>query len=253
MPRQKREAKRESFWLNLGLNIVLPALILTKAEKWLEASGAVAEGAVKPVWFFAAALSFPMAYGLWDLLSRRRWNIFSLFGVLNVLLTGTVGLFELSREWMIAKEAGVPAALGLAVLASAFTKKPLARALLFNDALLDVDLVAARARERGSEAGIASAFKKATVLVAVSFFLSAAIQFFLAKNIFTGPSSGAEFNAQVGKMTWVSYLAVLAPCMLVTAAAMFGVFSDIKKATGLGMEEMLAPELRGGRDGTPGS
>jgi len=161
--------------------------------------------------------------------------------------TGTIGLFELSRGWIIAKEAGIPALLGVAVLISAYTARPLARVLIYNDALLDTQKVGAALEERGNSQKFAAALKTSTILVSASFFASGAIQFFLARMIYTEGASPEEFNAQVGRMTWISYLAVLLPCMLITCAAFVKIANAIKTLAGLDFEEALAPELREGK------
>lgn len=237
-------AKKENFWLNLGLNVVLPALMLSKGQVALEKVLGLESGAVPPLAIFCAALALPFFYGIIDLIKRKKWNIFSIFGVLNVFLTGTVGLFELSKEWIIAKEAGIPAILGLLVLGSAYTSKPLARVLIYNDALLDVKMLDEALEKKGAKAEFQKSLKASTILIAASFFVSALIQFFLAASIFTGKTSGSEFNEQVGKMTWVSYIAVLGPCMIISVLALLKIFKDLKRLTGLSLEESLAEELR---------
>lgn len=235
---------RENFWVSLGVNIVLPTLILMKAQKWLAAAGLLEKDAAKPIYFFLAALALPLAYGIWDLAKKRKFSLFAALGILNVLLTGTIGLFELSREWIIAKEAGIPALLGLAVLISAYTPRPLAGVLVYNDAILDTQKVGAALEERGNSKKFSAVLKTATILVSASFFASAAIQFFLARAIYTEGASPEEFNAQVGRMTWISFFAVMLPCMLITCAAFVKIANAIKNLAGLDFEEALAPDLR---------
>ncbi|MBO6102843.1 MAG: hypothetical protein J6P03_06280 [Opitutales bacterium] len=241
---QPKQKQKDGFFANLVLNIVLPALILTKGEKLLVKIGLAAEGQIPPIALFLAALAFPIFYGAADLIKRGKWNIFSIFGLLNVLLTGTIGLFELSREWIIAKEAGIPALLGVCVCVSALTKKPLAKVLFFTPAIFDVEKISKILAEKKRSEALERTFKISTLLISLSFFASAAIQFFLARSIFTEGASAAEFNAQVGQMTWVSYIAVFAPCIAIMFAAMFKTFADIKKFTGLGFEETLAESAR---------
>lgn len=235
---------KENIWLNLGLNVVLPSLILSKGGKLLERLFNMPTDAISPLAIFCIALAFPLIYGMYDLLKRRKWNIFSIFGVLSVVLTGTVGIFELSREWIIAKEAGIPAILGLVVLLSALTSKPLAKLMIYNDSLLDIKKVDEVLAQKNATSALKKSLKISTILIALSFFVSAIIQFFLASYIFKGNTSGAEFNEQVGQMTWISYLAVLLPCMLISIAAIFKIFNDLKRLTGLELEETLAPQLR---------
>ena len=236
--------KKENFWLSLFLNIIIPVVILMKAEKWLAAAGLIETDAIAPIWYFCAALALPLCYGVWDLVAHKKWNAFAIFGVLNVLLTGTIGLFELSRDWIIAKEAGIPALLGIVVLISAYTSKPLAKIMIYNDVLLDTKKLNAIIAEKNKEADLKKSMKAATLMIAASFFVSAVIQFFLASWIYTEGASQKEFNEQVGQMTWIAYLVVLVPCMGLMMAAMFKTFGDLKKITGLDFENMLSQDLK---------
>ncbi|SVE47458.1 uncharacterized protein METZ01_LOCUS500312, partial [marine metagenome] len=77
--------KRESIWLNLGFNLVLPILILRKGDDWLgeplaDLLGASADGALVGSVILVIAIVFPIGYGLWDLQRRKRWNIISILG-----------------------------------------------------------------------------------------------------------------------------------------------------------------------------
>lgn len=240
----QNKPKKENFWLSLFLNIVIPALILLKAEKWLAAAGIAAEDSVAPAWYFCAALAFPVCYGIWDLAARKKWSMFAVLGVVNVLLTGTIGLFELPREWIIAKEAGIPALLGLFVLVSACTSKPLARVLVYNDVILDTKRIDAAISARGEGNSFRKSMRTATLMIAASFFLSGAIQYFLAGAIYTEGASQKEFNEQVGQMTWIAYVVVMVPCMAIMFAAMFKIFRDLKRMTGLDFEGLLAEDVR---------
>jgi len=51
------------------------------------------------------ALLFPIGYGIWDWSKEKKINIFSALGLISVLLTGGIGLFELPTQWVAIKEA----------------------------------------------------------------------------------------------------------------------------------------------------
>jgi len=103
---------KESLLLNLVLNIIIPTVILMKF------SGADQLG---PRWGVAVALAFPITYGLMDFVKQRKVNFFSALGVVSVLLTGGIVLFELPPKYIAIKEATVPALLGIATLISTYT------------------------------------------------------------------------------------------------------------------------------------
>ena len=181
--------KKENVWLNLGFNIIAPSLILVKGKK-------IFEGILPPtdnidVIVFVVALAFPLIYGVYDLLQRRKWNVISIVGLLSVVLTGGIGLLKLSRECMILKETIVPLVLGGAVLVTALTKKPLAKMIMLNEDIVDVKKIDKALDERGTRPQYDYALKIATYWVSASFLLSAVLNFALASfvNAFNGSRS----------------------------------------------------------------
>lgn len=230
--------KTENVWLNLGFNIVAPSLLLIKGGKLLERSGIALENA--DVWVFVCALAFPLAYGVFDLLRRRKWNLFSVIGLASVVLTGGIGLLKLSRECMIIKETAVPLAIGVAVLATAFSKKPLAKMIMLNESVVDVEKIDAALEAHGARARYDAALRTATYWVAGSFLLSAFLNFALASIIFQSPAGTEAFNAEVGRMTALSFPVIALPTMVVFVFAMYRFFSALTECTGLKMEDIIA-------------
>ena len=155
----KKENKPENPWLNLGFNIVLPSFLLIKGRKLFESVGIMGENVDAQVFVFA--LAFPIAYGIWDLARRRKFNIFSVIGVLSVILTGGIGLMKMSREWIIVKEGLVPLVIGAAVLLTVFTRRPLAKMIMLNESVVDLPKIEAALDERGTREKFDEALKKA--------------------------------------------------------------------------------------------
>lgn len=239
------ESKRENVWLNLGFNIVVPSALLIKGKALVEWCGFELQPSDAAVAIFCLALLFPLAYGIWDLVSRRKFNIFSVIGILSVVLTGGIGLMKLSREWMIVKEGAVPLALGVAVLISAFTKKPLVSVLLMNDSVVNVEKIHAELTAKSAESEFDSALKTATYIVSASFLLSSVLNFALAAWIYKSPAGTDEFNAEVGRMTALSFPVIVLPTMVVFIYALFKLFGDITRITGLTLEDLVkVPEKK---------
>ena len=231
------EKKKENVWLNLGFNIVAPSLILVKGKKIFESILLVSDNL--DIIVFVSALAFPLIYGVYDLLQRRKWNIFSIVGLLSVVLTGGIGLMKLSRECMIFKETIVPLVLGGAVLATALTKKPLAKIIMLNEDIVDVKKIDDALDARGTRAEYDSALKTATYWVSASFLLSAILNFALASYIFKSEVGTEAFNEEVGTMTALSFPVIAVPTTIMFIFAMYKFFGALSKNTGLSLEEIM--------------
>ena len=229
-------AKRENGFQSLLFNILLPVVILTQGDRLISSPAAV----------LVLALIFPVAYFLWDYQRRRKVNFISILGFISVLLTGGVGLMQLPRFWFIVKETAIPALIGVAVLGSLFTRYPLIRALVFSKEVFDVDHIHKALEERGRTEAMERLLRNTTLLLALSFFISAGLNFALASHfVKTEPSvDPVQFNAEVGAMTGWSYLIIALPSMAFMIGILFLVAKGIHKHAGLGFEEALAPHLR---------
>lgn len=229
----KAEPKKENFFLNLALNIIIPTIILTKfsSEKYLG-----------PQLGVLVALAFPIAYGVADFFRARKVNFFSALGVLSVLLTGGISILELDPKYIAIKEAAIPAIFGLVVLVSLRTRYPLVRTFLFNDKIMQVDKVTNALNSSNNTQKFEQVLKNASLLIACSFFLSSFLNYTLAKIVVKSQPGTEAFAAELGKMTALSYPVIMAPTMAVFIFALFYMFRRIMSLTGLGFEEIMNVE-----------
>lgn len=225
-----RQNSAESPLANLAFNIALPALILYKY------SGPDHLG---PVRGLVAALSLPVAYGIYDFVRRRKTNAFSILGFVSVLLTGGFGLMKLDGMWFAVKEAAIPLLMGVATIVSLWTRYPLVKTLLYNDKVIDVARVDQELVVRGNQGPFNKLLVATTWLLASSFMLSAILNFGLAIAILKSPAGTPEFNQELGKMTALSYPVIVAPCMIVTLIALWRLIAGIKRLTGLDLEQVF--------------
>jgi len=186
------------------------------------------------------ALSFPLGWGIFELIKYKKFNFIAFLGLANVLLTGGIGLLELDLKWLAIKEAAIPAAIGIAVLISTFTSKPLIKAIIFNPAVMDVDKIIKRLQQNNCLHAFEQRLMKATYLVAGSFAFSAIMNYVLAKWIVTSPTGTPEFNEQLGQLSLYSYLMIALPSMLMTIGIFYYLWRTIRDLTGLKLEEILA-------------
>ena len=241
--------KRENMLINLSFNLLLPILILRKGKEWFGGSlenwlqPEADEKALVGSIILLIAVSFPIAYGTWDFFRRRKWNFLSILGALSALLTGGIGLIPQATVFMFAvKEAALPGILGLLTVLTLRTKKPLIRLFLYNPEVIRVELVDQALKERGTEAQFDRLMMKCTWLIALSFILSAVLNYVLARAyVETEPSINIDqFNREVSDMWLWSFIVISIPCMVVSAYAFWILIKGIRENAGLSLEEILA-------------
>ena len=241
--------KRENMLINLSFNLLLPILILRKGKEWFggslenwlqpEADDKALVGSI----ILLIAVSFPIAYGTWDFFRRRKWNFLSILGALSALLTGGIGLIPQATVFMFAvKEAALPGILGILTVLTLRTKKPLIRLFLYNPEVIRVELVDQALKERGTEQQFDRLMMKCTWLIALSFILSAVLNYILARAyVETEPSINIDqFNREVSDMWLWSFIVISIPCMVVSAYAFWILIKGIRENAGLSLEEILA-------------
>lgn len=233
----KRAAARppENLWINLLCNIVLPGFVLSVLSP---------AHRLGPLGALLAGLAFPFGYGVYDLATRRKWNVFSLVGVVSVSLSGGLGLMRVGGLGFAIKEAAVPATFAIAVLATLKTKRPLVRELIFNEAVIDVPRVEAALAARGSRPAFEQLLVTSTWLLAGSFALSAVLNFALARLILTSPGGTPEFTAQLGRMTWLSWPVIVVPSLAIMVVILWRLFRGVHRLTGLDLESVTHAKRR---------
>lgn len=232
------QEKKENPFINLFANILIPVMVLNKTHLF--------PGEHKALLALGAALIFPLGYGLWDLVQNSKTNYFSILGVANTLITGLLAVFQLDGFWFAVKEAAMPAILGIGVYVSSMQNKPFFKTFIGMSGLLKMDLIEEKATEANTVTDVHDSYLKANNLFAVSFFLSAVLNFGLAIYIFSPvpPETSLEdkaiiLNGQISQMTWIGMAAIGLPMMFFLAATLYQLFKNLQKHTGLTQEEMV--------------
>lgn len=221
---------RENIFVNLACTIAAPAFILSKLS---------APERLGPVLALVIALAFPIGYALWDFAKRKKVSFVAGIGFVSTLLTGGFGLAQVDGFWFAVKEASVPLAIGLMVILSMKSKRPLIREFLYNDQVIDVAKVDAALEARGSRPAFDRLLTRASWLVVCSFIISAALNFLLARWILTAPASSPEFTAQLGKMQAWSWPVIAVPSTGMMMWALWQLLAGIKQLTGLATEDIF--------------
>lgn len=222
--------KKESLLFNLLFSLVLPALTLSKLSS---------PERLGPVLALVLALAFPIGYGIVDYVRRRQANFITYIGFFSTLLTGGLGLVQANLFWFAIKEAAVPTVIGLAVLLSLKTKRPLVHTFLYNDQVIDVVRVDAALAERGTRPAFERLLVTSSYLLALSFLVSAVLNYGLARYLLKSPPGSAEFNDQLSRMLWLSWPVIVVPSTIVTVVALWRLIGGLHRLTGLKLEEIF--------------
>jgi len=225
-----KPAKPENLLLNLVFNIMVPWAALTLLSK---------PERLGPLWALVVAVAFPLGYGAWDLAVRRKANFISILGLVSVLASGGLALLKIDPFWFAVKSGAVPVLIGLAVLASSRTKRPLVKEILYNEQVIDVPRVDAALAERGNRAAFDRLINNASLLLVATFVVSGVLNFGLARYVIKSPGGTPEFNAELAKMHLLDIPVATVPSMAMMMFALWKLIGGIKTLTGLSLEEIF--------------
>lgn len=233
--------KKENPLLSIVFNIVIPVLMLKNGEEWLTDYTQYFKLDDQALTFLVALL-FPLSYFIYDFINRKNINFISILGFVNVLLTGGIGIFGskygLSRNWFILKEGLMPLTIGLFLFFLSKIRKSSFQKIILNEALFNVEKINESQTDNFNQS-MERLITTAGYYFIGGFFISSFIQFILATIIVTSNPGDPGFNEQVSTMTWVSYIAVLGPTMIVVGKGYYDLMSGIEKLTGLAKEDFI--------------
>ena len=218
---------------NLLFTLILPTLILMKLSHE-EALGAI--GAL------CFALSFPIGFGIFEVVSAEKPSFLTYIGLFNVLLTGGLGLMRLEGFWFAVKEATFPLIIALITLSSLKWDKTLAERILMNDMLWNLEKLHQALKLRSKEDEFQKLLRKITLILSASFILSSTLNFTLAYVLLKSEAGTAEFNQELASMQLLSYPVIVLPCLILLGWAIFLLLRSLPKLTGLSFEELQAQQ-----------
>ena len=242
---QKQAPDQENPLTNIMVNILIPVVALSMLSKTGDKPWHIG-----PLWGMIIAVALPAAYGIWFLAKNRKFNFFSVLGVAGILLTGTITLFVWNKDGSVKdnaallfaiKEAAIPVILGLTILYSHKTSKPLVEVFMLNPDLFDIPRIEKAVDEKGTRAEYLNLRWRGTLMLAGSLMLSAVANFALAMAFLSGKTDRESYNAAVGKLTWVGFLVIGIPLMIVMMGGLFYLVKKIRHLSGLGSDEVFLP------------
>jgi intracellular septation protein A len=225
-----KETAKPNPLIELLITLVVPSFILMKL------SGPKDLGTLNAL---LLALAFPLFWGAWSLLRERKVNMLAVLGLCSILLTGGIGVLQLDPKWLAVKEAAIPGLIGLAVVVSAFTGKPLVRRLLLSPMLMNVERIQRNLQQRGTSVAFETRLKFATWMLGGSFLFSSVMNYFLATWVVTSPAGTQAFNEELGRMNLLSYPVIALPSMLIMLAVFYYLTRTLNQLAGLKLTEAL--------------
>ena len=133
----------------------------------------------------------------------------------------------------------MPSVLALFVLSTLRTKAPFVHRVLYTEKLLHVSRIERRLEERGSRGALDALLVRTTLILALSFVLSAILNFGLAVTLLKSPVESVEFNQEFGKMTALSWPVIVLPSTAVMIFALYHMANGLRSLTGLAWKEVL--------------
>ncbi|PCJ47839.1 MAG: MFS transporter [Gammaproteobacteria bacterium] len=222
--------KKSNPLFDLLISIIIPSLILMNLSS---------EQKLGTTYALLAALAFPLSYGLYELMAHKKFNLISILGIVSVLLTGGIGIMELEPKWLAIKEAAIPLIIGLVVLGSMKTSKPLVKTMLYNPTIINTTFVDQAMEKRETRGEFEQRLKKASYLLSGTFFFSATLNYILARMIVSSPAGTEAFNEELGQLTLISYPVIALPSMVILMGTLFWLIRSVQKLSGLTLEEII--------------
>ncbi len=244
---------------NILINVLIPVLALSYLSKDPAIQEMLGKSVnpwhIGPVNALIVALAFPICYGIWFFIKTKKMNFFSGLGLFSVLLTGGLTLFLWNKDGTVKehaavlfglKEASIPFVLGLAIIASHWSKTPLLRTFLYSDTLFDINRIEKKVAELGRETDYRKVILDATLLFAGSFLLSTLMNFgmaiyFLGDLDHTASNARELYNSQVAKVTGWGFLVIGVPIMVFLYLTLRKLLKGLHRVTGLEDDQLMMP------------
>lgn len=217
------------------INVLIPSLILAKGGKYVS---------LEPRNLLFLALALPLVAGIYEFIRFKKTDLISIFGFVSILLTGGLSLMQLTGFWFAVKEAAIPGVIGVFVIATAGGAKPIVHKLIYNEKIIDLPRVEEALSKGNNAVEFTRLLKTTTMILAGSFFLSAALNFVLASMVLKSPTGTPAFNEELGRLTALSYPVIALPSMAVMIFAVLRLVRELRKLTGLSIEEILKTDQK---------
>lgn len=217
---------------NLAFSLAIPIYILNSKSILLA-----------PEIKLVIAVAFPLLYGAYEWWQTKKHNMLTLFGLINVIVTGGFGLLKLQGIWFSVKEASFPLLIGVFVLASGFKNNPLFGKMMMSPDIFDIHKLEEKLKQVNKQSEFDQLLKKSNHILSMSFFLSAILNFAVAQGTFLPINESLPddqkanvLNEQIALMHQRGFIGVALPSMVILLGLLFYYFKQVEKITGDSVE-----------------
>lgn len=218
---------------DLLLTIILPSVILESLSK---------PERLGPAWALVVALLLPLGFGIYCFIKKRGLNFFSVLGLVAIIVTGGLGLLNLSAVWFAVKEAAFPVFLGLAFPLSFLWGKPLVTELLLNPQVINHGLLHSSLDTGDKKTAFQQLLKQASWALAGTMMVSAVANAMLVLYYLEGTVPGTEgYTQAIGRQNWVGFIVIGVPMLGATMSLLFWMLRRLQALTGLERDDLMNP------------
>lgn len=215
----------------LFFNLCLPTLILIKGCTWLGLS---------PKCGVVLAMACPFSYGLLEWIKERRFNWISFLGLISISVKGSIGLFEYSNQWLALNEALLPGILGVTIFVLRLAKRPpFLTKFLLNEQFCRVEKIMTTLNQLGNLSKLMHKIYLYEWILAFLFFMSALLNFVLARYLVVHPAGSTEFNHELGLLTGWSFVIIAVPATVGLLLIVWQFFVHVQRLSQLAWNEIL--------------
>ncbi len=220
---------------NLAFSIAIPIFILNSPKV-----------PFTPETRLMIAILFPLLYGAFEWWKTKKHNLIALLGLVNVVITGGFGLLQLGGIWFSLKEATFPLLIGIFVLVSGFQGSPLFGKMLMSPEVFKTEKLEDKLKLLKKTSEFDHLVLNSNHFLAVSFFISALLNFIIAEQTFTPIDAALEatqratiLNEQIALMHKRGFLGIALPSMIMMLGLLAYYFKRIEKITGESIDTFL--------------
>ncbi len=217
--------------LDLLLTVVLPSAAL----EYLSAADRLG-----PFWALVVASLLPLGLGVYCWVTKSGLNLFSVLGLVAVIVTGGLGLLKLPAFWFGIKEIAVPVLIGIAFPLSHRWGKPIISAMLFAPHLINERALRAALDTPEKQASFERQLFQASLGLGIAMLGSAVINFALAMYLIGNKEPGSEaYVKAIGTLNWSGTLIIGVPLLIAMMVVMVRFLRGIQRLTGLEKDDLL--------------